>query len=189
MGTNSFILLAIIVFGIGAFIQKEWRQRKRISRLKDKFPLIKLGDLREGDSFIFQLNDDAEIYRVVGSKEYSCTVTVNKLMRSDMKSINEDEEAWADTMVYFIRHTIPVVGQDCFIEDLAPGDKFQLFVPDATSESGGNLILCEIMEKGFDFDRFRRIDTGDVGRIGRLTKVVFIGHRTDKLKAVNSNQD
>lgn len=179
MGNNSFILLAILILGIGAFIQKEWKLRKTRSRLKKKFPATTIRELRIGDAFIFELSETADVYRLIHKEQLSETVKIQKYFRSDVAPMEKEEYSFANCNVYFVRHTIPAPGEDIFIEDLAPGDKFQLFIPNPKPETGGSMILCEIMEKGFEFDRFRRIDTGDVGRIGRLTKVIFIGHRTE----------
>lgn len=186
MGTNSFILLAILILGIGAFIQNEWKLRKTRSRLKKKFPATTIKQLRIGDAFIFELSETADVFRLMEKKDYSESVRIQKYFRSDVAPIDKEEYSFASTRVYFVRHTVPVPGEDIYIEDLAPGDKFQLYIPNTKPETGGSNVYCEIIEKGYEFDRFRRIDTGDVGRIGRLTKVIFISHRTEQPQAANA---
>lgn len=204
MGTNSFILLAILILGIAAFIQKEWKLRKKRKQLARKFPATTIRQLRIGDAFIFELSENADVYRLLEKKELSESVRIQKYFRSDVAPIDKEEYSFAGTRVYFVRHTIPVPGEDIYVEDLAPGDKFQLYIPNTKkveqnpevmverfpaeqyqekyTAKGGTMVFCEIMEKGFEFDKFRRIDTGDVGRIGRLTKVIFISHRAKEAK-------
>ena len=182
MGTNSFILLAILILGIGAFLQKEWKLMRTRKRLAKKFPATKIGRLRIGDAFIFELSETADVYRLL--EKNGGSVKIQKYFRSDVAPLDKEEFSFPSINVFFVRHTIPRPGEDIFIEDLAPGDKFQLFIPHADASKGGTMVYCEIMEKGYEFDKFRRIDTGDVGRIGRLTKVIFISHRA---KEANEN--
>lgn len=156
----TFALLLIAVYGTLAF-------RKHLQLVK-RLPERTLGELRIGDSFVFD-RKAKEIWRVM--RKDIGVVYVNQKMRTDMHPKHEEDEShWMDTLVFFIRHTIPLPGEKIYVEDLAPGDVIAL--PLITDH-------WEITEKGYDFDTIKSINSGQQGKIGRMTEVLFVRHKQD----------
>ncbi len=138
----------------------------------DHKTLTTIGELRIGDSFVYK-STRTDVWRVMALADKKGRVAVNQVHNG--KPIHKyDELIRSKKTVMFLRHTIPVPGEDCFIEDLQPGDVF--FQPDD--------IIHEwvIMETGHDFYKVRRTDQAGPGYAGRLAKVVFVKHKDEEDK-------
>lgn len=168
MGTNTIILTGILcILSFYAAIWKidQVRERNRRKKLMKK---CKLSELRIGDSFLFHL-DSNDVWMV--RRQVGLSTRINQRMRSDMKwKHEEDQMEWGDTEVWFLRHTMPLPGEECYVEDLKPGDKFML------QKEADQAVEAMILEKGYEFDKFQVFGSGETGRIGRLTKVKFVNH-------------
>jgi hypothetical protein len=130
--------------------------------------LTTLGQLRIGDSFVYKLNRQ-DIWRVIAKADRSNRVAVNQIFNG--KPIHKyDELKRASTSVVFLRHTVPVQGEEIFIEDLKEGDVFHNLE---------DIIHEYVIEKtGNDYWLCRRLDqSAPAGYWGRLTKVVFVRHK------------
>jgi hypothetical protein len=130
--------------------------------------LTTLGELRIGDSFVYKLNRQ-DVWRVMARADKNKRVAVNQVFNGEPLH-KYDELKKGSTSVVFLRHTIPVPGEEIFIEDLKEGDVFH------------NLqdIIHEyvIEQKGHDFWLVRRTDqAAAAGYWGRLTKVIFVRHK------------
>lgn len=153
------VMIAILAF-LAIPVIKEYNDKKR------RFPKKQLGTLRRGDAFLFSLSS-SQVWRVV--RTTSDTVLVNQKMRSDMRYVHKAHRLMPHRkQVYFMRHTIPTPGEECFVEDLKPGDMF-------TIPAQGSGERWRIVNKGYQFDEMKSINSGLKATCGRLTKVVFIG--------------
>lgn len=85
-----------------------------------------LGELRVGDRFSFVKKN--EVWQVTAIKKN--TTCFNKF-DGKARLLKFDEEKRSTVQVFFLRHTIPVPGEECMIEDLKPGDIFTTFAGDA----------------------------------------------------------
>lgn len=81
-----------------------------------------LGELRIGDSFVYPKRTDP--WRVRARADRNGRVAVNQLSTSGKWAYKHDELKKAKTIVLFLRHTVPVAGEPCMLEDLDPGDIF-----------------------------------------------------------------
>jgi hypothetical protein len=131
--------------------------------------LTTLGSLRLGDSFVFQRRTDA--WRVISRSVDGKWTFINQIING-RQVYKHDEQKRSHVVVMFLRHTLPVPGEEIFLEDLQPGDVFQQ-MDDVVHE-------WELISKGHDFYDVRRLDEPAPGKAGRLAKVVFVRHKTDQ---------
>jgi hypothetical protein len=129
--------------------------------------LTPLGSLRLGDSFVFQKRTD--VWRVISRSENGKWTFINQVMNGK-QIYKHDEQKRSSVVVMFLRHTVPVPGEESFLEDLQPGDVFHT-TDDVIHE-------WELVEKGHDFYDVRRLDQAAPGKAGRLAKVVFVRHKS-----------
>jgi hypothetical protein len=128
--------------------------------------LTTLGSMRLGDSFVFQKRTD--VWRVISRSVNGKWTFINQVM--NVKQIyKHDEQKRSSVVVMFLRHTIPVPGEEAFLEDLQPGDVFHQ-LEDVIHE-------WELVAKGHDFYDVRRLDEAAPAKAGRLAKVVFVRHK------------
>ncbi len=131
--------------------------------------ITRLKELCIGDSFVYMKRVDP--WRVMALADKSGRVAVNQINAADRKPIwKHDELKKGHTKVTFLRHTKPVPGQECLVDDLKEGDVF--FLPDD--------IIHEwiLVNHGHLFADMRRSDQSHIGgKIGRATKVTFVKHK------------
>lgn len=122
-----------------------------------------LGELRIGDRFVMPNGNIA--FQVTARADKKGRVAYNLVV--DGKIINRyDTLKNKATPVVFLRHTIPLPQEECFLEDLNEGDIFCM--PD-------NVILEYVLvQKGKDFYTVRRLDQAAPIKGGRLATVLFI---------------
>ncbi|MGQ0738266.1 MAG: hypothetical protein ACT4OJ_04330 [Bacteroidota bacterium] len=167
MTNTQIIITAILGICVPIAIMEQynnWRTRKT---LRSNSKPMKAGDLRIGDSFILKLIKNAKVWRIV--KHSPGSITAYHYMRSDMRKTGEPVYIHPDTTVYFIRHTIPLPGEECFVEDLKPNDI--ITIPELGDKK------WYIQHKGYDFDIMQELEGDKEGRIGRLAKVIYLGNK------------
>lgn len=127
-----------------------------------------LNQLRIGDSFVFPRRTD--VWRVMARADKKGRVAINQIVNG-RAIFAYDELKKGSKEVMFLRHTIPVPGEECFIEDLKEGDRFHM-TDDIIHE-------WEIVQVGPtpQFVTIRRTDQPAPGKAGVLAKVVFISHK------------
>lgn len=79
-----------------------------------------LAQLRNGDRFT--LVGKEEVWQKTGA--YGSNVTYNKFTDGGKAVLKYDEKKHGKTSVRFVRHTAPLPGEDCFVQDLKKGDVF-----------------------------------------------------------------
>ncbi len=126
-----------------------------------------LGQLRKGDSFLFMKGDRKTVRRVTVPVNQKNMVAINIPIPGGWFNRYDDMKR-ARTEVMFLRHTIPLPGEECFMEDLKPGDVF--FRPED--------IIHEyvVQETGSDFWTVRKMCEAAPIKAGRLSKVIFVRH-------------
>lgn len=132
--------------------------------------LTTLGELREGDRFTYLKRLDVwQVMTVLprGKFEVNQVDPVTKRQRfkyHDVKSAN--------TQVVFLRHTRPKPQEECFIEDLKPGDVF--FKPDDVVTE---YVLLGKLKEPADMYGLRKLhdkEGKDLMMTKGLTTVVFV---------------
>lgn len=129
--------------------------------------VCRLDELRIGDSFVYLKRADP--WRVMARQDKSGRVAVNQVVNGKPQW-KHDELKRGKTTVMFLRHTKPVPGEECFLEDLAAGDKFQRLDDDLLTE-------WVVEETGHDFWSVRKMTEAAPVKAGRLAKVIFLNHR------------
>jgi hypothetical protein len=130
-----------------------------------------LKELRIGDSFVFTRGDRKTPWRVTARADKSHRVSINMWDDRGTWMHPYDDLKKGDTKVMFLRHTIPVVGEECFIEDLKEGDVF------CRPED----IVHEyiLVKRGIHFCDVRRVDEAAPVKAGRVARVIFIRPKSD----------
>lgn len=124
-----------------------------------------LGQLRIGDSFVYPKRVDP--WRVTARADKNGKVAVNQWNAGTEKWIHKfDELKKQSTAVLFLRHTIPVPGEECMIDDLNPGDVF--YRPDDVVHE------YVMVKRGIQFSDVRRIDEAACIKAGVAAKVIFV---------------
>ena len=127
-----------------------------------------LAQLRLGDSFVFPKRQDP--WRVMARADKSGRVAINQISTADRKPLwKHDELKRGKTEVLFLRHTIPVPGEECLVDDLSEGDLFHM--PDEIIHE------YQLVKHGHLFSDVRRTDQAYCVKGGRMAKVVFIKHK------------
>lgn len=129
--------------------------------------LTTLNQLRIGDSFVFLKKDEA--WRVTAREDKSGKVAFNKFLEDGRQVLQYDELRKGKTPVVFLRHTIPLPGEECFILDLVPGDVFHK-TDDVVHE-------YVVVESGHHFWKVRRLDMAATEFAGKIATVVFVRHK------------
>lgn len=124
-----------------------------------------LSRLREGDRFTFPKRLD--VWEVM-KPQVKGKVEVNQIINGKQKfKFNEFKNG--TTPVLFLRHTKPLEGEECFVEDLQEGDVF----------CKPNDIITEyvVLNKGHEFYKVRKVldkAASEPQMAGRLASVVFV---------------
>ena len=100
-----------------------------------------LGQLRDGDRFYFS-SDHKKVSWEVKEKAGATQVLINNPNRPTRFPIPKNK----NLAVVFLRHTVPVPGDECQVEELSPGAMF--YFPDdviteyIVSDREGSFIRC-----------------------------------------------
>lgn len=142
-----------------------------------------LSELRIGDAFVFanRYPKTSEIWRVTARADKNGRVAVNQVDGVTKKLVHRyDDLKRASVRVVFIRHTVPVAGEECLIDDLKEGDIFYrvMKVGDTDVEMVDQLHEWELVKHGHMFSDVRRLDEAAGGKAGRVAKVVFVRHKS-----------
>lgn len=128
-----------------------------------------LGELRIGDSFTFASKAKlprVDVWRVMDSnKKWVMVNQINAI--SKIPILRQNELKRKDTEVVFLRHTVPVPGEEIFIEDLKAGDVFR------SDDFGG--MEFTVVKENYPFYTVED-DKGQVAKAGNLLKVIFVKH-------------
>jgi len=123
-----------------------------------------LGELRIGDRFVFG-PARVDVWQVVNQTQKH--TEVNQYAKATGRFIHKyDERKKKTTRVLFIRHTVPVPGEEFFMEDLKEGDVFTL--PQQSTQ-------YTVAKTGDVFYTITQPD-GSKGKAGILTKIIFVKH-------------
>lgn len=129
--------------------------------------LATVGELQLGDRFYKKADKKKKIWelRKVWLNQMECIdpgIAPGHQERHSKKFKNSTE-------VVFIRHTIPIPGEEIFIENLQVGDVF--FRPeDVVNE-------YVVQEIGHDFYKVRKCSEAAPIMAGRLSTVIFVRHK------------
>lgn len=130
-----------------------------------------LGELRIGDSFVYSLSR-GDVWRVMAMADKNKRVAVNQIDPRTRKPVwKHDELKKANKKVVFLRHTVPVAGEPCLIDDLVPGDIFK-----RPEDSVHEWML---VNHGHMFSDVRRTDEPACGKAGKMAQVIFLRHKED----------
>jgi hypothetical protein len=135
-----------------------------------------LGELRIGDSFTFLKR--ADVWNVTARADKKGKVAINQLDDNKKPLLKYDELKKASTEVLFLRHTIPVPGEECFICDLNEGDIF--YKPDDIIHD------FEMVKRGHFFYEVRRLDQMASIRAGKMAVVIFVRKNDEHEKLINT---
>jgi hypothetical protein len=130
-----------------------------------------LNQLRIGDSFTYigmfgQKRTDP--WRVMARADKSGKVAVNQVVEG--KTVYKyDELKKGTTKVLFLRHTIPLPGEVCLLDDLQPGDQFKM--------PGDEFDTWVVEKRGHLFFDVRRTTEAACSKGGRAAKVIFVKHK------------
>lgn len=127
--------------------------------------LTTINQLRIGDSFVFPKRVDP--WRVTARADKNGRVAVNQWNAGTEKFIHKfDELIKGSKQVIFLRHTVPVPGEECLVDDLQPGDIF--FRPDDVVHE------YVLVKHGHQFSDVRRVDEAACIKAGRGAKIIFV---------------
>jgi outer membrane lipoprotein-sorting protein len=87
--------------------------------MMERNTLTTFGQLRIGDRFYATGDKSKTAYEVTGPKKY------NHIMNGK-KSWMYDKDVKEDRLVMFLRHTVPIHGEQCMVEDLKRNHIFYL---------------------------------------------------------------
>jgi hypothetical protein len=120
-----------------------------------RFTQTTLGSLRIGDRFTFMRKKET-VWQVTGKTgKY---VTINQFNPDGRQVLQFDELKTGTTPVIFMRHTIPMPGEECYVQDLKEGDVFYTLDNVTTEfERCGNIAklvvaVCEKYQTSFPFN-------------------------------------
>jgi hypothetical protein len=128
-----------------------------------------LEKLRKGDRFTYLKR--ADVWQVM-LKEGN-HIEVNQIVGGKPHNKFNDKKS-GSTRVMFLRHTIPVSGEVCFIEDLQEGDVFWK-QDDVVTE-------YLVVTKGHDYYKVRRVHDKACAfpeMAGRLAQIVFVRNKEE----------
>lgn len=131
-----------------------------------------LAELRIGDSFVYENGypKRTEIWRVMQLPDNRNRVAVNRINADTRKPIlRHDVIKKGSVRVVFIRHTVPVEGQECLLDDLEPGDLFRRVEQD-------DKATYVVVRHGSLFTDLRRADGLAPIKASRGARVIFISH-------------
>lgn len=80
-----------------------------------------IGALRQGDRFYFLSDTKKEVHQVIS---FSKLKTNYNQIINDKKAFTFDRDALNTKPVMFLRHTLLQQDDECYLQDLAPGDTF-----------------------------------------------------------------
>jgi hypothetical protein len=125
--------------------------------------------LREGDRFTFGPKR-LDVWQVMSKtgKHIEC----NQPLPNGTPALKYNDKISGRKSVMFLRHTKPMPGEECFIEDLEPGDIFYKH----------DDIITEYVAKGkmfsmpgmFGLNKVTDLDSTDTQMTHGLTSVVFV---------------
>lgn len=122
--------------------------------------------LRIGDRFTLGPNK-TEVWEVV--QRFGNNIEVNQREAHGKWKLKFNAIKKGGTSVYFLRHTMPFNGDECFIEDLKVGDVF--WKPDNV------MIEYIVVDKGHEFSKVRKMydkQCEEPEMAGRLCSVFFV---------------
>ena len=124
------------------------------------------GELRIGDRFV-KTGKDQTVWQVlsIGTK----SAVINQVTEQGHKLLKFDELLKVSTRVKFLRHTIVLPQEECFIQDLKPGDVF------CKRDDLVNEYVIE--EPGQQFYKVRLTSEATCEYAGKLASVIFIRHK------------
>lgn len=131
-----------------------------------------LAELRIGDSFVYENGypKRTEIWRVMQLPDSRNRVAVNRINADTRKPIlRHDVIKKGSVRVVFIRHTVPVEGQECLLDDLEPGDMCSRPDPDDNA-------TYVVIRHGSLYTDLRRADGLAPIKASRGARVIFISH-------------
>lgn len=128
--------------------------------------LTTLNQLRKGDVFVFLKKDQP--WRVTGRTDNNRQVTINQFINGN-PIYKYDEMKSGSMQIIFMRHTIPLPGEECYVEDLQPGDVLHK-TDDIINE-------YEVKERGDIWSTLRCLQSDKAEMAGKHLTVVFIKHR------------
>lgn len=128
-----------------------------------------LGRLRVGDSFVYKLSR-GDVWRVMALADKKRRVAVNIINVLGQPIYKRDDMVKVEKSVVFLRHTVPVPGEEIFLDDLSVGDI--LYHPDNIIEE------YEVLEKRVgprrDATKLKRLRDGFITYAGIFSTVVFV---------------
>jgi hypothetical protein len=127
-----------------------------------------LGDLRVGDRFVFPKETTVHQVFCTGKK----TADINEVTPEGHPLNKYHTPKKLSTKVLFLRHGIPAPGEECFLDDLQPGDTFRM-LDDEVHE-----YLVE--KRGVKFFDVRRTDQAASIKGGKLATVILLSRRGKK---------
>jgi hypothetical protein len=98
-----------------------------------------IGQLRKGDRFVYK-RTRTDVWEVMTPLDSKGKVAVNQLTESGHRVRKYDELVKGKKPVVFLRHTVPVSGEDIFLSDLKRGDVF-LSPPDENGDQHEYLVV------------------------------------------------
>lgn len=130
-----------------------------------------LNELRIGDRFVYPGGNVS--YQVTAKADKTGKVAINQFANG--KQVNRyDTLKRKTTTVLFLRHSIPLPQEECFIEDLQAGDIF--------CKPADIVHEYEIVNRGHEFYAVRRLDCASIEMAGRLATVIFIRKKEGVIK-------
>ena len=132
-----------------------------------------LGELRIGDRFVYNARR-VDPWQVMARADKNGKVAVNQINYDGKPIHRHDDLKKKSTTVVFLRHTVILPQEECFLEDLNEGDIFRM-KDDAVFE-------YELQKKGHDFYDVRRLDQAAPFKGGRLATVILIRKKEEVVK-------
>jgi hypothetical protein len=121
-----------------------------------------LGDLRAGDRFVFPKETTVHQVFCVGKK----TADINEVTPEGHPLNRYHTPKKLSTKVLFLRHGIPAAGEECFLDDLQPGDTFKMLDDEVHD--------YVVVKRGDRFFDVRRTDQSAPIKGGKLATVILI---------------
>jgi hypothetical protein len=134
-----------------------------------------LDNLRIGDRFTYGSNK-TDVWEVV--QRFGNNTEVNQREAHGKWKMKFNIIKRSSTQVYFLRHTKPLNGDECFIEDLQEGDVF--WKPDNV------MIEYVVIDKGHEFSKVRKMydkQCKEPEMAGRLASVFFVRQGSKEVKS------
>jgi hypothetical protein len=131
-----------------------------------------LGELRIGDRFVYPKAN--VVWQVIGTDGKKNNVAVNQMNSKNEPIYKHHHFKKPFIKVLFLRHTVILPQEECFIQDLQPGDIF-CKVDDIVNE-------YELIEQGKAFSKVRRLDKAFTEMAGVLATVIYLSHKKEAKK-------